>query len=46
MREGLTDTLTVKTMKLNSGLERTLSTTNPIENLNCGVRRITRRVKR
>lgn len=46
LREGLDDTLTVKAMKLPSGLERTLSTTNAIENLNGGVRRVTRRVKR
>lgn len=46
VREGLADTLTVKAMKLPSSLERTLSTTNPIENLNGGIRDLTRRVKR
>lgn len=46
LREGLDDTLTAKAMKLPKALERTLSTTNAIENLNGGVRRITRRVTR
>jgi transposase-like protein len=46
LREGLDETLTVKGMGLTSSLERTLSTTNPIENLNGGVRDVTRRVKR
>ncbi len=46
LREGLDDTLTVKAMKLPAALERTLSTTNPIENLNGGIRDITHRVKR
>jgi putative transposase len=46
LREGLDDTLTVKGMNLTAGLERTLSTTNAIENLNGGVRDRTRRVKR
>ena len=46
LREGLADTLTVKAFKLTSSLERTLSTTNAIENLNGGIRRVTRRVKR
>lgn len=46
LREGLEETLTVKGMKLPKNLERTLSTTNPIENLNGGVRDMIRRVKR
>lgn len=46
LREGLDETLTVKTIGLSKSLERTLSTTNPIENLNGGVRDATRRVKR
>ncbi len=46
LREGLEDTLTVKAFKLPSGLERTLATTNAIENLNGGVRRVSHRVKR
>jgi transposase-like protein len=44
--KGLDETLTVKGMGLTKSLERTLSTTNPIENLNGGVRDVTRRVKR
>ena len=44
--EGLDETLTVKNMKLMLALERTLSTTNPVENLNGGIRDVTRRVKR
>ena len=46
LREGLDDTLTVKAWDLNAGLERTLSTTNAIENVNGGIRRVTRWVKR
>ena len=46
LREGLDETLTVKGIGLTTSLERTLSTTNPIENLNGGVRDISRRVKR
>jgi len=46
LREGLDDTLTVKSIGLSESLERTLSTTNPIENLNGGVRDVTRRIKR
>lgn len=46
LREGLDDTLAIKALKLNAGLERVLSTTNAIENVNGGIRRITRRVKR
>ena len=46
MREGLDETLTVVRMELPEWLERTLATTNPIENLNGSIRRITRNVKR
>jgi putative transposase len=46
LREGLDETLTVKGMKLPPALERTLSTTNMIENLNGGVRDVIGRVKR
>lgn len=46
IREGLDELITLKDMKLPAWLERTLSTTNPIENLNGGIRRITRNVKR
>ena len=38
--------MTLKDLGLPAWLERTLSTTNPIENLNGGIRRITRNVKR
>lgn len=44
--EGLDETLTVLDFHLNESLTRTLSTTNPIENLNDRVRTVTRRVKR
>ena len=46
LREGLDETLTVVRMELPEWLERTLATTNPIENLNGSIRRITRNVKR
>jgi putative transposase len=46
IREGLDELITLKNMKLSTWLERTLSTTNPIENLNGNIRRITRNVKR
>lgn len=46
LREGLDETLTVKAWGLPEALERTLSTTNPIENLNGAIRRVTRNVKR
>ena len=46
LREGLDELLTLKDMKLPEWLERTLSTTNAIENLNSGIRRVTRNVKR
>lgn len=46
LREGLDETLTLKDMGLPTSLERTLSTTNPIENLNSTIRRVLHRVKR
>jgi len=46
LREGLDETLTVMGLGLSATLERCFATTNPIENLNGGVRHITRRVKR
>jgi putative transposase len=46
LREGLEETLTVKRLGLSGALERTLSTTNPIENLNSSIRRISGRVRR
>ena len=46
MLEGLAETLTVKRFGVSKSLERTLSTTNPIENLNGGIRNVIRRVKR
>lgn len=46
IREGLDELFTVKQMGLPEALERSLSTTNAIENVNNGIRRITRRVKR
>ncbi len=45
LREGLTETLTVKRLGLIGILAKTLETTNPIENMNGGIRRITGRVK-
>lgn len=46
LKEGLDETLSLKDLKLPHALERTLSTTNPIENLNGSIRRVQRRVKR
>jgi transposase-like protein len=46
LREGLDETLSLKDLKLPTWLERTLSTTNPIENLNSRIRTVTRNVKR
>ena len=46
IREGLEDTLTVKRLGLTGTLERTLRTTNIIENLMSSVESYTRRVKR
>ena len=44
--EGLDETLTVKALGITGALARTLQTTNAIENLNDGVRRVAGRVKR
>jgi putative transposase len=46
LREGLEETLTVLSFGLLDSLERTLVTTNPIENLNSVLRRIHHNVKR
>jgi transposase-like protein len=46
LREGLEETLTVLAFNLGDALERTLATTNPIENLNSVLRRVHRNVKR
>lgn len=46
LKEGLDETLTLKDMGLPQSLERMLSTTNAIENLNSTIRRVLRRVKR
>jgi len=46
VREGLDETLTILRLKVGPLLTATLSSTNPIENLNGSVRNVTRRVKR
>jgi transposase-like protein len=46
LREGVEETLTVLSFGLIDSLERTLVTTNPIENLNSVLRRIHRNVRR
>jgi putative transposase len=46
LREGLDETLTLQRLGIRGTLYRTLATTNPIENLNGAVSRITRNVKR
>lgn len=46
LREGLEETVTVIDLGVGGWLLKTLSSTNPIENLNGGLRRLTRRVKR
>jgi len=46
LREGLDETITLKDWKLQTSLERTLSTTNSIENLNGSIRWVSRNVKR
>ena len=46
LREGLDETLTVIRLGVKDALRRTLSTTNPIENLNGSVQHFTRNVKR
>jgi transposase-like protein len=44
VREGLDETLTIKAFRLPDALVRTLSSTNAIENMNGGIRRISKRV--
>lgn len=44
LREGLDETLTILRFKLPPALVRTLSTTNPIENIQGGIRRVCKRV--
>src|SRR5712691_444625 len=46
LREGLEETVTVNDLGLGVWLLKTLCSTNPIENLNGGLRRLTRNVKR
>lgn len=46
LREGLEETLTILRLGLPATLRRTLSSTNPIENLLGAVRRLTDRIKR
>lgn len=46
LREGLHETLAVKKLGLTGALAKTLETTNPIENVNSGIRRVGGRVKR
>lgn len=46
LREGLDETLTVMGLGLSASLTRSLSTTNPIENMNGRIRATARRVKR
>lgn len=46
LREGLDETLTVMSLALPRTLERSFSTTNPIESLNDRLRYVARRVKR
>jgi transposase-like protein len=46
LREGLDETLTVMGLGLSDALTRSLSTTNPVENLNERIRTTARRVKR
>lgn len=46
LKEGLEETLTLHKLKAHRKIRKSLSTTNPIESLNSGIRNITRRVKR
>src|SRR5260370_36613321 len=46
LREGLAETLTVIDLGITGRLRLTLRTTNPIDNIFCSVRRVSRRVKR
>jgi putative transposase len=46
LREGLEETLTLHLLGVQGALYRTLRSTNPIENLQGGIKRVTRNVKR
>jgi putative transposase len=46
LREGMEETLAVKKLGITGWLAKTLETTNPIENLNKGIRRVSGRVDR
>ena len=46
MKEGLEETLTLHKLKAHKSIRKSLSTTNPIESLNSGIRNVTKRVKR
>ena len=46
LREGLEETLTLQTLGITGALWKTLRSTNPIENLNGGVAKFTRNVRR
>ena len=46
LREGLEETLTLQTLGITGALWKTLRSTNPIENLNGGVAKFTRTVRR
>ncbi|MDY6933967.1 MAG: IS256 family transposase [Spirochaetota bacterium] len=46
LEEGLEETLTLHKLEAHKEIRKSLCTTNPIENLNAGIRNITRRVKR
>jgi len=46
LREGLDETIAVKTLGISCALTKSLSTTNPIENLNGTIRRVSGRVRR
>ena len=46
LREGLEETLTLHKLKAHRQIRKSLSTTNPIESLNSGIRNVTKRVKR
>jgi putative transposase len=46
LREGLEETLTLQRLGIRDALWKTLRSTNPIENLNSGIARFTRNVKR
>lgn len=46
LREGIAETLTLQRLGIRGALWKTLRSTNPIENLNSGIARFTRNVKR